>query len=98
MTGEGTVDVSNKDLQANQRIVALESLWKEAATDPERLKAAREASKDVLWKSAAPEVLRERALDLLEALEGPAVTPVETPRANPPAWACSSAISASGGP
>ncbi len=65
MTGEGTVDVANKELQANQRIKALESVWKEAADTPERMKAARDASKDVLWKSAAPQILRERALELL---------------------------------
>ncbi len=65
MTGQGTVDVANKELQANQRIMALESVWTDAGADPATLRAARTASKDVLWKSSAPEVLRERALALL---------------------------------
>ncbi len=65
VTGEATVDVRNKDLQTNQRVKSLESIWEEARNDPARLSAAREASKDVLWKSAAPVNLRQRALALL---------------------------------
>jgi hypothetical protein len=65
MTGNASVDSANKDLQANQRIMALESMWKDAAANPDRLKLARNASKDVLWKSAAPDVLRQRAWELL---------------------------------
>jgi hypothetical protein len=65
VTGEPTVDARNKDLQANQRIIALEALWAEAGKDPERLPAAREGSKDTLWKGSAPQILRQRALALL---------------------------------
>lgn len=65
VTGEATVDARNKDLQANQRIIALEALWAEAAKDPQRLSAAREASKDTLWKGSAPQIVRQRALALL---------------------------------
>ena len=31
VTGEATVDARNKDLQANQRIMALEALWADAS-------------------------------------------------------------------
>ncbi len=65
VTGEASVDTRNKDLQANQRIIALDSLWAEAGKDPARLPAAREASKDTLWKGNAPQILRQRALALL---------------------------------
>src|SRR5271154_703551 len=65
VTGDSTVDLANKDLQANQRAKALQALWHESETDPDRLKAAREASKNTLWKSSAPEVLRKKALELL---------------------------------
>lgn len=65
VTGEPTVDVQNKDLQANQRIRALEATWEDARTDPGRMQAARDASKDMLWKSGAPTILRQRALELL---------------------------------
>src|SRR4051812_14222632 len=65
VSGDAGVDVKNKDLQANQRIKALDSAWESAKNDPSRLPAARQASKDVLWKTSAPEVLRQRALQLL---------------------------------
>ncbi len=65
VTGESTVDVGNKDLQANQRIIALETMWAEGAKDLARLPAAREGSKDTLWKGSAPQILRQRALALL---------------------------------
>ncbi len=65
VTGEPTVDARNKDLQANQRIVAMETLWAEAAKDPAMLASAREGSKDTLWKGSAPQLLRQRALALL---------------------------------
>jgi hypothetical protein len=65
VTGEGTVDSANADLQANQRSKALQSLWNDAGADPERLKTAREATKTILWKSSAPDVLRLKAFELL---------------------------------
>lgn len=65
VTGEPALDVKNKDLQANQRIQALEAAWAEGASEPARLPAARGASKEILWKGSAPTVLRQRALQLL---------------------------------
>lgn len=65
VTGEAATDVLNKDLQANQRIAALESVWADARANPERMPAARQASKDMLWKGSAPQLVRQRALALL---------------------------------
>jgi hypothetical protein len=65
VTGEPTIDLKNHELQANQRIQALEAVWAEAGTDSARLPVAREASKDTLWKGGAPPILRQRALQLL---------------------------------
>lgn len=65
VTGEDTVDVKNKDLQGNQRQIALENLWAEVGSDPAKRTTARETTKEILWKGSAPVKLRERAWSLL---------------------------------
>lgn len=65
VTGESAVDAKNKDLQGNQRQIALENLWEDAGADPAKRTTARETAKEILWKGSAPPKLRERAWALL---------------------------------
>src|ERR1051325_7947519 len=65
MAADPVADVKNKDLQLNQRQIAIEHLWEHVQagkTDPQ---AGREALKDLIWKGGAPTTLRQRALALL---------------------------------
>ena len=71
VSGDPGADVRNKNLQANQRLNALETAWADAAANPDKLAIARDASKDTLWKGSAPQILRQRALALLLTDESP---------------------------
>lgn len=71
VTGESAVDAKNKDLQANQRQVALEGLWADVRADSSKLSAARETTKEILWKSSAPQKLRALAWSMLMSDETP---------------------------
>ncbi len=108
VTGESVVDVKNAELQGNQRLIALENLWAGVAGDPAKLASTRETTKEILWKSSAPQKLRERAWALLmtdESPEGQADTrsflrlrlPTETQWPLISAM-CQSVIEKSGGP
>lgn len=58
-------EVKNKDLQLNQREIALDQLWKDVQEGKVDPKAGRESLKDLIWKGGAPTPLRQKALALL---------------------------------
>ena len=51
-------DVKNKDLQLNQRQMAIERLWADVEAGKTDRQAGREALKDLIWKGGAPTPLR----------------------------------------
>jgi hypothetical protein len=58
-------DLKNKDLQQNQRMQAMEEMWRAGKDDPARIASTREGLKEIIWKGGAPVQLRQRALALL---------------------------------
>ncbi len=57
--------------QANERMIGLEQMWREAQSGSRGLPEARESLKQMIWKSSAPDVLRVRAVELLLTDESP---------------------------
>ena len=58
-------DIKNKDLQLNQREIALDELWQDTKDGKTEPGVTRETLKDLIWKGGAPAPLRQKALALL---------------------------------